>query len=489
MKRNKRVFYSREFKERVLKVYEEVGPKAACEEFGVHKSLLMAWRRNLGTEKFSSGSKSKPTTIAEDVPTSKRKKYSKEFKEEVLEYFIEHGEGATVSKFEVNSNLIYSWRKAKTEGRLRDSVRVKNQNEQNPLSLLEKVDPFKKYSDAQKKEVLIFYGDNGKEETMRKYGITAHRLSNWRKKLKIDKFPQSNRLSKEENEFRREVLDLANTKGIKAASVKFSVTIPVIWDWRSKMKKETGKTLIKEAKKRNVYNRDHREEIVEFYLKNGAAACEKKFQVPRQTVRNWSLQNGGVTFTGRDTVDRKKIVQCAMEEGVKSTAEKYSVSRATLYNWSKLPDVNVTEGPIKDTIAVEVKKSGKVRRVVFFKKKPAKVKVPKEKKPKVLKSKVKSKRAVPKNSTELPEWAKDFIKKKVPTVEKSLVVSKDETFFSSELFSLSAGSFLFEDQSEPGSSPVKVKSDEQTGESDEDECYECDFVAKELFELFPFSSV
>ena len=469
-------------------VYEEAGPKAASEEFGVDKSLLLAWRRNLGTEKFT-GSKSKSSTIAEDVPTSKRKKYSKEFKEEVLEYFIEHGEGATVRKFEVNSNLIYSWRKAKTEGRLRDSVRVKNKNDENPLSLLEKVDRFKKYSDEQKKEVLIFYGDNGKEETMRKYGITAHRLYNWRKKLKnekIDKFPQSSRLSKEEKEFRREVLDLANTKGIKAASVKFNVTIPVIWDWRSKMKKETGRTLINKAKKRNAnnYNRDHREEIVEFYLKNGATACEKKFQVPRQTVRNWSLQNGGGTFTGRDSEDRKKIVQCAMEEGVKSTAEKYCVSRGTLYNWSKLSDVKVTEGPNKDSITVEVKKSGKVRRVVFFKKKPAKVKVPKEKKPKEIKSKVKSKRAVPKNSTELPEWAQEFIKKKVPTVEKSLVVSKDETFFSSELFSLSAGSFLFEDQSEPGSSPV-----EQPGESDEDEGYECDFVAKELFELFPFSSV
>ena len=460
MKR-KKMAYTKEFKETVLKFYQKAGPKAASEAFGVEKSLILSWRRQAGADKFC-GPKA-PKSFESVGPSVKRKQYTKQFKTEVLEFFKVNGEKATASKFQINSNLIYDWRKKEVQGTLRDSNRSLSERKEvkeektDPL-LLEKVERFKKYSDEQKREVLTYYGDHGKEETISKYGITRHRLSNWIKKSKedsADKSPKKGRmLSREEREFRMVVLNHAKSEGIKAASVKYNVTIPKIWDWRSRAKKRNlqGKKVIKKAT-RIARDHNHKQEIVDYYLENGALACEEKYEVPRQTVRNWALKNGHVDVDISSTklsAKRKEALEHAMSDGVRSAVAKYCVSRASLYNWSKHADIDITEeDPGNGSIAIDIKKSGKVRRIVFFKKKPVKVKVPKEKKPKKEKPKKKADQVTPECPSKLPEWAKEFIKKKVPKVEKVekyLVLCQDEN-----------GSFFLTDENQANHNFEEVK--------------------------------
>ena len=166
MKKGKTTF-SKEFKEDVLEFYKKAGPKAASEVFGVEKSLLLAWRRNMGVEKFSTSTAKKK--LANPGVKIQKRQYSKEFKLDVLDFFKENGEKKTVSKFEINSNLIYKWRKAHSDENLKasnSSLKAKDEGlkkeADDPLKLLEKIEPYQRYSDEQKLEVLDFYSSHGK---------------------------------------------------------------------------------------------------------------------------------------------------------------------------------------------------------------------------------------------------------------------------------------------------------------------------------------
>ena len=177
MKKGKTTF-SKEFKEDVLELYKKAGPKAASEAFGVEKQLVLAWRKKLGVEKFSSISSTLGQTVPNPGGRYQRRQYSKEFKLEVLEFFKENREKATISKFGINSNLIYAWRKAQSDGNLKASKGFSQakyedleKEDYDPLKLLEEIEPLKKYSDDQKSEVLNFYSYHGKKATLNKYFI------------------------------------------------------------------------------------------------------------------------------------------------------------------------------------------------------------------------------------------------------------------------------------------------------------------------------
>ena len=479
MKKGKTTF-SKEFKESVLELYKKAGPKAASEVFGVEKSLLLAWRRNMGVERFSTSTAKKKW--ANPGVKIKKRQYSKEFKLEVLEFFKENGAKATVAKFEINSNLIYKWRKAHSDENLKASNSFLKEKDEglkkeadDPLKLLEKIESYQRYSDEQKLEVLDFYSSHGKEATLSRYGITCHRLTNWKKKFQLS----GKRASKKEMEFRREVLDHATTFGIKAASEKHGVSIPTIWDWKSKSKINAGKS---PSKKKIIIGENVKKEIVEYYLQYGASSCEKKFQVPRQTVRNWALKNGDVNIHLTSQM-KKDAVKDAKEAGVKKTLDKYAVSRSSLYNWSKLSDVSVNENQAEESIDVEAEK-GKMRRTVFFKKKPAVVKVPKEKTLKKSKPKKIEVEVEPTSTSELPDWAQEFIKKSVPKIkhQSTFVLKENEILFTNDMFTVSTGktSSAEEESLTDDEEKVTVTADEENED--------CDIVARELFDSFPFST-
>ena len=224
-------------------------------------------------------------------------------------------------------------------------------------------------------------------------------------------------------------------------------------------------------------------EIVEYYVKNGAIACEKQYQVPRQTVRNWALNLGVVR--SNYLKGQEDVVKFAKEEGVKSTVGKFSICRATLYNWAKKYGASLNENGEKQSITVDVECKGKKRTIVFWKKK---IKPPKVKKIRVPKPKPppKKKEPPPKPTGELPDWAKDFIKKKVPKVdfrgenEVHLVLENDGKLIENDSFTLSAPDFI-------NSTSIEEEIEEEDS-IEESEEFECDYIELDLFTTMPFFS-
>ena len=95
--------YPKEFKDKVLRCYQEEGPMKATEKYGINKHLILQWRRLANVNTFSNVSKIKSDG---DIVKKKRKrncKYTEEFKRTVIEYFNEYSEKATVEKFKINS--------------------------------------------------------------------------------------------------------------------------------------------------------------------------------------------------------------------------------------------------------------------------------------------------------------------------------------------------------------------------------------------------
>ena len=236
--------YDTSFKIRVLGYYQQFGPKEAALHFGVKQSVIQKWRRDARVSRCGPKKKegnSKPL---------RRRHYDLAFKESVLEYFRLNGESATCSKYQINANLIYKWRQKKSAGQLGASHPFVGKNKL--IKSPEDTDGdvvikrFQKYPDEKKKEVVRFLCQHGKEATLEKYKISnPKRLQNWRKKFHSEigefKKPPRRKISAKEAVFRGEVIAHSNIHGVKAASEKFNVSSPKIWDWRTKAKRSATK--------------------------------------------------------------------------------------------------------------------------------------------------------------------------------------------------------------------------------------------------------
>merc|ERR1719369_2433534 len=162
------------------------------------------------------------------------------------------------------------------------------------------------------------------------------------------------------------------------------------------------------------YDEELKNEVVSHYLENGAFQCEKKFRVPRQTVRHWALKTGKAEI-GRhlDVKYRAKAVKLARKEGVKKALQMFPVARTTLYYWANLCGGEISERH-NLCLQITVNQQGLKRRIVFRKVvKPKKVKVKKVKKVIVKKEKP---RLIEAPREILPTWAADFLK---PTIKRN----------------------------------------------------------------------
>ena len=529
-------FFSDTFKQKVLNFYKESGPKEASEKFGVSKHLILEWRRAAGVKKFNESSSKKVKLKRE-----KRRVYDAKFKMTVIQYSQEHRISKAASKFNVNSNMIYKWiqnfdkikvevdeepnNNYKTNDEEKDQLSTTNEEQESNVleikdekdaSKVEIKDPlsitieesnvhefhddmdisneekpeiikFSKPSEEKIREVLNFYLENGLQTTLSQYKIPKKRLENWRKRYNDQydgKLFGKGKISQKERNYRIEVVNHSITNGLLNATQKYNVTIPQIWGWKSRYNQSRQNRERKSVKvKKNVYNDvEKKREIVEFYLQNGAFACEKEYSVPRQTVRNWALNLGLVQSRYLKSAD---VIKIAKEEGVKSAVGKFSISRATLYNWAKKYEASLTENSEKESITVDVECEGKKRTIVFWKKK---VKPPKIKKVTVSKPKPPSKKKdpPPKPTGELPDWAKDFIKKKVPKVdvrgenEVHLVLGSDGTLLANDSFKLLAPDII--------NSKIEEELLEEKEFAEDREEFECDYIELDLFTTMPFFS-
>ena len=107
----KRVFTA-QFKQEVLQFYLQYGPKEASVKFGVSKHLIYEWRRKAPeVEKFTDSPEKKNSIfLGQKV---KRKSYDSFFKQKVISYALDHGVTETSKIFDINSCIIYKWKKEK----------------------------------------------------------------------------------------------------------------------------------------------------------------------------------------------------------------------------------------------------------------------------------------------------------------------------------------------------------------------------------------
>ena len=184
----------------------------------------------------------------------------------------------------------------------------------------------------------------------------------------------------------------------------------------------------------------------------------------------------------------KEALKAAKEDGVKKTLEKFSICRATLYNWAARMGAPVTLENTNNgqSVTVNVEHEGKKRQIVFWKKL---VKPPKEKKVRVKKEKPK-KEKVKKDcgpKPELPDWAQDFIKKKVPTIKRSDTPDGEVTYLVDNNGTIVEGDgFILSSVNIKEDDPLENKNDIAAEDEEEVFEYECDYVDLDLFNSLPF---
>ena len=119
------------------------------------------------------------------------------------------------------------------------------------------------------------------------------------------------------------MLAYADEKGLKAATTHFNIPITKIWAWRGKRRNQHRKSQRRigsdqsdesilpdipedsdlnssNSKKRGTWTKHDiddakKQEIIEDYLKIGMGPTVEKYNIPRQTIRNWALRSGKVS--------------------------------------------------------------------------------------------------------------------------------------------------------------------------------------------------
>ena len=523
--------YSDSFKEQILQEYSDYGPKAVCDKYGISKGTLMCMRKRSGVDKFTNSHK-------KSGRTRRTKAYSASFKLRVLDYFEDHTAKETEDQFNLNSNNFYKWRterdkllkeqekeKEKEEGKVKEEQEKMNKSIGNLISSVEdhiKIevkednhdpDPIqgqKRSSEQKKLEVLEYFLKFGQEQTMKKYSIKPKRLHNWRVAYN-DYF--CGRLMTHQTSRRGadwdhkvEVLEYAKEHGIKKATEEYNVPIPKIWDWRSKYNKKlkitkkriksssTSSMDCKIPREKKEFSEDLKKTVVEEYKEHGMKATAARFGIARQTIRGWVIKQGADVIHDRSSIpadERKAVIEMAKTEGVKSALEKHSISRATLYNWANKINTPLVINNDGQSVTLNVVHAGKKRKIIFWKKK---VKPPKPPKPPRVKKEKPVKPVKPKEDLgprpELPDWARDFIKSKVPTVKRSETPDGEVTYLVDEKGTILEGEgFILSSVNDKESDSFEDKEEIATDDSDDEEEvfeYECDYVDIDWFNSLPF---
>ena len=528
----KKRYFSESVKESALDYYKEHGLKETCQRFEVTKTVLLSWRRKAGVEKSFRKSRHK---------YHERRAYSPQYKLQVLRDAYLFGPEKAAEKHSINSNLIYCWRTKKADLRAKvesdktnisDIVKQDGKNEGvrceytpefktsvlcdfnslgatktaekhkiNPCLIykwkdketdlqtqcpqaspdaVKKIQICKQTMTDYQKEVLDYFVQCGLRLTMEKFAIKQRRLMNWRKKFN-EHYEGKLFKTKLDGEA-LEVVDYANTHGLREATLKYGVTIKTIWDWKAQLLKKAPK---RAPRPRRSVDEDKKGEIIQTYLEEGAFATEKKYNIPRQTVRYWALQRGTVQVK-RGLSLAKDALDSAQKNGVQETVAKFSISRASLYNWAKKFGMNMSETKSEGSITLKVSDGSKERNIVFYQKKIKPVTIKFKSKPEKKPKEKKKKKEEPELKT-LPDWVVEFIRKKVPKVgsdQGQIVLRSNETVFEGEEFTISTPDFMetFLDPSLESPDPLLEQSDDLSSDPE----YECDYVELDLFTSLPF---
>ena len=127
------------------------------------------------------------------------------------------------------------------------------------------------------------------------------------------------------------VLDDVEKLGVAKAAALHSLPLLTVWNWRdearSKRVREERKLRTEERrqmrrKKEAQYSEELKKEVVEVFLAHGATAAQRRFSIPRQTLRHWARL--GRRRLGEE--GRRRAVTLARREGVAAAISQSKVT-------------------------------------------------------------------------------------------------------------------------------------------------------------------
>lgn len=188
-------YYSPEFKAAALAMMEKKGAVATIKELGISSYTLYDWKNKaVGGGQYPR--KQGP------LAGQSRKRYTPEFKAEVIACYQSHGPDEAREKYGISSNALYTW--------LEEAGIERNRNR--PVD----------HTDA-----IAMYREKGREAVLAAYGIAWPTLREWLKDAGID-----TRTPKYSPEFVKKALAMAQGSTLTAVAKELGIPIATLSAWK-----------------------------------------------------------------------------------------------------------------------------------------------------------------------------------------------------------------------------------------------------------------
>lgn len=189
----KRRHYTPEFKAAALAMMEEKGAVATVKELGISSYTLYDWKSKAEGQKYP----------RRQGPLSgkARKRYTPEFKAEVIAYYQSHGARETLQKYGIVGNSLYNWLgEAGVEPIGSDHTRA-----------------------------IALYREKGEEAVLEEYGIARTTLRDWLKEAGIHL-----NSPKYSAEFKAAAVAMTEEKALTAVAKELGIPASTLATWKTK---------------------------------------------------------------------------------------------------------------------------------------------------------------------------------------------------------------------------------------------------------------
>lgn len=173
---------------------EEKGAVATIKELGISSYTLYDWKSKVEGQAYPR----KQGPLAGKT----RKRYTPEFKAEVIEYYQSHGAGATKETYGISGNALYTW--------LEEAGIERNRNR--PID---------------RTDAIALYREKGQEAVLEAYGITWPTLREWLKDAGIDTHPP-----KYSPELVEKALSMVQECSLTSVAAELGIPIATLSAWK-----------------------------------------------------------------------------------------------------------------------------------------------------------------------------------------------------------------------------------------------------------------
>lgn len=249
--------------------------------------------------------------------------YDERLREAVVAHHREHGQASACRRFGVCSATIYHW--------LRRGTGSQRKN---------------RYSEDTRRRAVEVAASHGSRAAAATLALPPYLVARWlaehhsrRAKVQdkvVEEDSGNGDLTGSDEAKKRKVLDDVEKLGVAKTAALHSVPLVTVWRWRDEARSErvgeerrarAEEKRQRRRKKEAQYSEELKKEVVEHYLEHGATAAQRKFDIPRQTLRHWARRLG--RRRGREVhlgeEGRRRAVTQARRDGVAAAVRENKV--------------------------------------------------------------------------------------------------------------------------------------------------------------------